>query len=55
MGIEDLAGKVEFVLAFAVVHEMPSAAELSLAAGAGLHVKGRPAIRRSLTALLEKT
>jgi ubiquinone/menaquinone biosynthesis C-methylase UbiE len=86
MAIEDLAGKVDFVLAFAVVHELPSAAaffgeaaqamkpgatlllaepsghvkdaafaaELSLAGAAGLRVRGRPAIRRSLTALLEK-
>jgi ubiquinone/menaquinone biosynthesis C-methylase UbiE len=86
MGIEDLAGKVDFTLAFAMVHELPSAAEffretsramkagatlllaepaghvndaafaaeLSLAAAAGLSVTARPSIRRSLAALLEK-
>jgi SAM-dependent methyltransferase len=85
--VGDLNGAVDFVLAFAVVHEMPAAgpffaevsralrrgarlllaepaghvkpaefdAELRHAAGAGLHLADRPAIRRSHTALLEKT
>lgn len=84
MGIADLAGKIDFALAYAVVHEMPSAGsffgqiapalkpgarvlfaepaghvnaaafkeELAAAARAGLSVEDRPAIRRSLAALL---
>jgi ubiquinone/menaquinone biosynthesis C-methylase UbiE len=86
MGLADAAGKVDFVLAFAMVHEMPSSAvffqeaaqamkpdarlllaepaghvkpalfdaELASAAQAGLHVSDRPAIRRSLAAVLIK-
>jgi SAM-dependent methyltransferase len=86
LGLDDLRDKVDFVLAFAMVHEMPSAgrffqeasrtmkpgahlllaepaghvqpdlfgAELSAAAQAGLSVTERPAIRRSLAALLTK-
>ena len=86
MGLSDSAGTVDFALAFAVVHEMPSAAmffreasealktdaflllvepagrvndaqfaaELSLAAQAGLKLEGRPFIRRSHAALLRK-
>lgn len=84
MGLADLAGKVDFVLAFAMVHETPSVtvffqevaqamrpgarlllaepeghvkpglfeAELAAAAQAGLHIESRPAIRRSLAAVL---
>jgi ubiquinone/menaquinone biosynthesis C-methylase UbiE len=87
MGLKDLAGKVDFVLAFAMVHELPSVgtffaetaavlrpgarlllaepkghvknetfqAELAAAAGAGFRVADRPPIRRSLSALLEKS
>jgi len=87
MGLADLAGKIDFVLAFAMVHELPSAAsffaeaaavarpgarlllaepvghvkkeayesELQAAGGAGFRVVERPAIRRSLAALLEKS
>jgi SAM-dependent methyltransferase len=87
MGISDLRGAVDFVLAFAVVHEMPSAgpffaeasaaskpgarlllvepaghvkdeefeAELRDAAKAGFRVLERPHIRRSQTALLQKS
>ena len=86
MGIEDLRGAVDFVLAFAVVHELPSAesffrqaaeamkpgagllfaepaghvkayefdGNLSIAAKAGLATSGRPEIRRSYAALLQK-
>jgi SAM-dependent methyltransferase len=82
----DLNGAVDFILAFAVLHEMPSAeaffrqaaellkpgarlllvepaehvkvdrfeAQLILARGAGLRDVGRPAIRCSRAALLEK-
>ncbi len=42
LGIADLAGRVDFTLAFAVVHEMPSAsqffAEVALASKPGAHV-----------------
>ena len=34
MGVDDLAGKVDFVLAFAVVHEMPDAERFFAEAGA---------------------
>ncbi|HTT71417.1 MAG TPA: class I SAM-dependent methyltransferase [Anaeromyxobacteraceae bacterium] len=86
LGVEDLAGQVDLVLAFAVVHELPDAARffreahgalkeggalllaeprghvsaeafeatLSVAAAAGLSLSGRPPVRRSLTALLER-
>jgi ubiquinone/menaquinone biosynthesis C-methylase UbiE len=81
LGLDDLQNKVDFVLAFAMVHEMPSASrffqeasrammaganlllaepaghvkpELVAAAQAGLIVTDRPAIRRSLSALLTK-
>ena len=86
MGLGDLAGAVDFVLAFAVVHELPSAEvffaeaaaalkpggvlllaepaghvdavqfeiELAAAHAAGLAVTARPAIRRSLAAVLRK-
>jgi ubiquinone/menaquinone biosynthesis C-methylase UbiE len=81
LGLDDLRDKVDFVLAFAMVHEMPSASrffqeasrammaganlllaepaghvkpELVAAAQAGLIVTDRPAIRRSLSALLTK-
>lgn len=86
LGIADLSGSVDFVLAFAVVHELPSAesffleaaaamktgaklllaepaghvqperfgVELMAAHNAGLTVTARPAISRSLTALLSK-
>lgn len=82
--VGDLAGTVDFVLAFAMVHEMPSAEvffaetalalkpggrmlfaepaghvkpadferELACAARAGFRVTGRPAVRRSLAAVL---
>jgi ubiquinone/menaquinone biosynthesis C-methylase UbiE len=85
LGLKDVAGSADFVLAFAVVHEMPSVpaffqqaaqvlkpgghlllaepaghvtpaqfdAELAAAAEAGLGLAGRPAIRRSHTALLQ--
>ena len=84
LGVADAAGAVDFVLAFAMVHEMPSAAEffqeaaqamkpdarmllaepaghvqaelfreeLASAAQAGLRTSDRPAIRRSLAAVL---
>jgi cyclopropane fatty-acyl-phospholipid synthase-like methyltransferase len=87
LGIDDLKGAVDFVLAFAMVHEMPSAegffrqASAALKAGgllllaepaghvkpdvfareleaawvAGLEEVTRPAIRRSLAAVLRKT
>lgn len=87
LGIGDLAGQVNFALAFAVVHELPSAArffreaaaastpggrlllvepaghvtdpefeaELRAAADAGFRVVGWPTIRRSRSALLEKS
>lgn len=87
LGVADLAGKVDFTLAFAVAHEMPSAdrffreaaeaskpggrlllaepaghvsdpefeAELRAASDAGFRVLGSPAVRRSRTALLEKS
>jgi len=86
MGVEDLEGKVDFTLAFAVVHELPDAgrffaevaraskqnarvllaeprghvkqqdfaAQLETAAAAGLTIAERPAIHRSLTAVLFK-
>jgi SAM-dependent methyltransferase len=86
MGIGDLEGKVDFTLAFAMVHELPDArhffaevaraskqnarvllaeprghvgdegfeAELKAAATAGLVATERPAIPRSLAALLVK-
>ena len=87
MAISDLAGQVDFTLAFAVVHEFPDdrrffcevavaskvgatvllaepaghvktpvfESELEAAAACGLRVESRPAIRRSLTAVLRKT
>jgi predicted O-methyltransferase YrrM len=87
LGLQDLGGKVDFALAMAVVHEMPSSsrffaevveamkpgallllaepsghvkqaafeAELRDATAAGLEVAGRPAIPRSLAALLKKS
>ena len=87
MGVGDLQGAVDFILAFAVVHEFPDQekffaevaaagkpgaslllaepkghvkpatfdAELHAAAKAGFAVAERPAIRRSLTALLKKS
>lgn len=87
MKLDDLNGAVDFVLAFAVVHEMPSAErffreaaaalktggllllaepaghitpegfahELEAARKAGLELVERPAIRRSLAAVLRKT
>jgi len=86
MGLDAVAGTVDFVLAFAMVHEVPSAsaffqqaaqamkpgarlllaepvghvkpalfdAELASAGEAGLRVSERPAIRRSLAAVLTK-
>ena len=86
MGIADLDGKVDFALAFAMVHEFPDAAhffseaaralkpggqmllsepkghvnevnfasELSAAAAAGLSIASRPAVARSISALLVK-
>jgi len=86
LGLAEAAGTIDFVLAFAMVHEMPSAlsffqqaaqamrsgarlllaepaghvkrdlfeAELASAAQAGLHVSGRPVIRRSHAAVLTK-
>lgn len=42
MGIEDLAGRVDFVLAFAVVHELPDAGRFFREARAAL--KGRGAL-----------
>ncbi len=86
LGIGDLEGMVDFVLAFSMVHEMPSAerffcesaaalkpggllllaepaghvkpegfeGELKAARAAGLEVAERPAIRRSLAAVLRK-
>ena len=86
LGVADLAGAVDFVLAFAMVHEIPSASaffreaalvmkpgarmllaepaghvkpelfadELAAAADAGLKLTGRPAIRRSLAAVLQR-
>jgi ubiquinone/menaquinone biosynthesis C-methylase UbiE len=87
LGINDLSGKVDFTLAFAMVHEMPSAgqffteaaaaskpgarlllvepaghvtaeefeAELRDATRAGFSVLDRPHIRRSQSALLQKS
>lgn len=87
LGVEDLRSSVDLVVAFAVVHEMPSAdaffreaaavmapggrllfaepaghvndakfaEELESAHRAGLAVTSRPAIRRSLAALLAKS
>jgi ubiquinone/menaquinone biosynthesis C-methylase UbiE len=40
MGIDDLRGRVDFVLAFAVVHEMPSAAAFFAGAAAALKSGG---------------
>jgi ubiquinone/menaquinone biosynthesis C-methylase UbiE len=86
MGISELAGKVDLTLAFAVVHEFPSAqkffaevaqaskpgaqvlfaepsghikpcefeSEIKDAVEAGFGVKGRPEIRGSQSALLQK-
>jgi SAM-dependent methyltransferase len=86
MGLGDLAGAVDFVLAFAMVHELPSAevffkeaaaalkpgglmllaepaghvdaakfqSELEAAHAAGLAATDRPAIGRSLAAVLRK-
>lgn len=86
MGIGDLKGTVDFVLVFAVLHEMPSVEtffceaatalkpggllllaepaghvkpekfqlELEAAQAAGFEVTDRPAIRRSLAAVLRK-
>jgi len=86
IGIGDLKGKVDFVLAFAVVHELPSVeaffgeaatalkpggllllaeptghvnqkkfqSELEAAQAAGFEVVDRPAIRRSLAAVLRR-
>ncbi len=86
MGIDGLKGAVDFVLVFAVVHEMPSAevffgeaaaalkpggllllaeptghiapegfeGELKAARTAGLETVSRPAVRRSLAAVLRK-
>ena len=86
LGLASEAGTVDFVLAFAVVHEMPShraffqeaaqamkpgarlllaepaghvkpalfEAELASAAEAGLRVSERPAVRKSLAAVLTK-
>ncbi len=85
-GMDDLAGQADFVLAFAVVHELPDARRFFAAAdsalkpggrlllaepkghvdaqafaktiaaaeAAGLRVAGHPAIRGSVTAVLEK-
>jgi SAM-dependent methyltransferase len=87
LGTGDLKGAVDFVLAFWMVHEMPSAEmlfleaadalkpggalllaepkghvkpdkfdqELAAARAAGLEVAERPAIRRSMAAILRKT
>jgi cyclopropane fatty-acyl-phospholipid synthase-like methyltransferase len=41
LGIEDLRGRVDFVLAMAVVHEMPSAGAFFREAGAALAPGGR--------------
>jgi hypothetical protein len=64
LSIADLRGVVSFTLAFAVVHELPSAAlfflevahdaELQAARKAGFKLLGSPPLRRSRTALLEK-
>jgi len=86
LGVADLAGRADFFLAFAMVHEVPSPAaffreaagvlkpgavlllaepkghvkeadfadELKAAADAGFRIAGRPSIRRSCTALLER-
>jgi SAM-dependent methyltransferase len=86
LGLADLAETADFVLAFALVHELPSRAvffeetarclkrhgmlllaepaghvkprdfedELKCAASAGFRLAARPAIRSSLTALLER-
>lgn len=86
MGVDDLAGKIDFTLAFAMVHELPDvgrffmevsraskpnaqlllaeprghvneasfAAELEAAAASQLEVTARPAIPRSLAAMLTK-
>ena len=86
LGVQDLGGKVDFTLAMAVVHELPSASrlfeevaaatkpggmvllaepsghvkedvfaeQLKAAADAGFTVAARPAIKRSLAALLKR-
>jgi SAM-dependent methyltransferase len=86
LGVGDLEGRVDLVLAFAVVHEVPDAARLfaeaasalrpggrlllaepaghvseeefaatlAAAAGAGLRLESRPAIRRSRAVMLVK-
>ena len=70
MGIADLDGKIDFTLAFAMVHEFPDAAksfsevahvddrqfeaELNSAATAGYALRERPQIPRSQAALLVK-
>lgn len=41
LGLADLAGKVDFVLAFAVVHEMPSACRFFAETSAALKANGR--------------
>lgn len=41
MGVDDLAGQVDFVLAFAVVHELPAAGPFFAEASAALKTGGR--------------
>jgi SAM-dependent methyltransferase len=87
MALNDLKGKVDFTLAFAMVHELPEdsrffaelsevlkpgallllseprghvkaaqfEAELKAATDAGLGIRDRPSIRRSYSALLQRT
>ena len=66
MALHDCEGAFDFVLAFAVVHELPSAEtffaeaheefekELAIAAQSGLSASPGPRIRRSRSAVLNK-
>jgi len=51
MGVDDLAGAVDFTLAFAVVHEMPAAGPSLRRLKARLTLEERLSMRRSLAAL----
>ena len=47
LGVSDLAGQADFVLAFAVVHELPDAGTFFAEAAASLKPGRRPAARRA--------
>jgi tRNA A58 N-methylase Trm61 len=54
MGLDDLAGKVDFVLAFAVVHEMPDAERFFAEAGASMKLGSRLLLAEPRFEVLEK-